>query len=92
MYAKLENNILHFAPKKLFGDEVVVYNPPQEMYLEQGWKIIQYNPQPSNPPTGYYYDYRWEESDDEIIQVWFLKQFPDDISDEEAYNIIFGEE
>lgn len=89
MYGKLIDGELYGAPKKLNGDGVIVYNPPAEMYLEQGWKPIEYT-DPPEAPSGYYYESGWEEQTDAIVQTWTLTPLPDDIDDAEAYDIIFG--
>lgn len=90
MYAKMNEGGIVFAPNKLSGDGVIVYNPPAEMYLEQGWKPIEYTEQPDDPPAGYYYESGWEEQTDAIVQVWTMVPLPDDIDEREAYDIIFG--
>ena len=90
MYGKLIDGELQIAPKKLNGDGVVVYNPPAEMYLAQGWKSVAYTEQPDDPPAGYYYESGWEEQTDAIVQTWVLIPLPDDIDEAEAYDIIFG--
>lgn len=89
MYGKLIDGELYIAPKKLNGDGVIVYNPPAEMYLEQGWKPIEYT-DPPEAPSGYYYESGWEEQTDAIVQTWTLTPLPDDIDEAEAYDIIFG--
>lgn len=89
MYAKLIDGNLQIAPKKLPGDGTIVYNPPAEMYLEQGWKPVTFTDEPE-APAGYYYESGWEEQTDAIVQVWTLVPMPDDIDEAEAYNIIFG--
>lgn len=89
MYAKLIDGALHIAPKKLPGDGVIVYNPPAEMYLAQGWKPVTFTDAPE-APSGYYYESGWEEQDDAIVLVWTLAPLPDDIDEAEAYDIIFG--
>lgn len=89
MYGKLIDDELHIAPKKLNGDGVVVYNPPAEMYLEQGWKPVTFVDTPE-APSGYYYESGWEEQTDAIVQTWTLTPLPDDIDEAEAYDIIFG--
>ncbi len=89
MYAKLIDGALQIAPKKLLGDGVIVYNPPAEMYLEQGWKPVQYT-DPPEAPSGYYYESSWEEQTEAIVQTWTLTPLPDDIDGAEAYDIIFG--
>lgn len=91
MYAKLIDGVLHIAPKKLPGDGVIVYNPPESMYREQGWKPVTFV-DPPEAPSGYYYEPGWEEQPDAIVQTWTLTPLPDDIDDAEAYGIIFGGE
>lgn len=90
MYGKLIDGFIHYAPLKLNGDGVVVYNPPAEMYLEQGWKPVEYIEQPVDPPAGYSYESGWEEQTEAIVQTWTLTPLPDDIDEAEAYDIIFG--
>jgi len=89
MYAKLIDGVLSTAPKKLPGDGVIVYNPPAEMYLEQGWKPVTFV-DPPEAPAGYYCESGWEEREDTIMQTWTLVPLPEDIDEREAYNIIFG--
>lgn len=89
MYAKLINDALTIAPKKLNGEGVIVYNPPAEMYLAQGWKPVTFV-DPPEAPSGYYYKSGWEEQTDAILQTWTLTPLPDDIDGAEAFDIIFG--
>lgn len=89
MYGKLIEGNLTIAPRKLPGDGVVVYNPPEEMYLMQGWKPIQFTDEP-DAPIGYHYEESWEETSDEIVQTWTLVEDPDDIDDAEALEILLG--
>ena len=91
MYGKLIDGELYGAPKKLNGDGVNIWNPPAEMYLAQGWKLVVFNDPPDNPPSGYYYEEVWEEQMDEIEQAWTLVPLPDDIDEVELVNILFGE-
>lgn len=90
MYGKLIEGNLQIAPKKLNGDGVVVYNPPAEMYLEQGWKPVIFIDEPE-VQKGYTYESKWVENENKIIQTWELVELPDDIDEFEAYNIIFGD-
>lgn len=89
MYAKLIDGNLQIAPKKLPGDGVIVYNPPESMYRAQGWKSVTFV-DPPEAPSGYYYESGWEEQTDAIVQTWTLTPLPDDIDEAEAYDIIFG--
>ena len=89
MYGRIIAGEFEFAPRKLNGNGVVVYNPPAEMYLEQGWKPVTFV-DPPKAPSGYYYESGWEEQTDAIVQTWTLTPLPDDIDEAEAYDIIFG--
>ena len=89
MFAKLNEGNIVFAPQKLNGDGVIVYNPPAEMYLEQGWLPLRFTDEPESP-AGYYYESGWEEQTDAVVQTWTLTPLPDDIDEAEAYDIIFG--
>lgn len=89
MYAKLIDGNLKIAPKKLPGDGTIVYNPPAEMYTNQGWKPVQLTDAPE-APSGCCYESGWEEQADAIVQTWTLVPMPDDIDDAEAFDIIFG--
>lgn len=89
MYGKLDDGNLTIAPRKLNGDGVVVYNPPESMYRAQGWKPVEFT-DASEAPDGFYYESSWEETADSIVQTWTLVPLPDDVDDAEAYNIIFG--
>jgi len=89
MFAKLIDGELRRAPNKLPGDGVTVYNPPAEMYLEAGYKPVQFTTSP-DAPDGYTYESGWEEQEDRIIQTWTLVEIPDDIDEAEAFDIIFG--
>lgn len=90
MYGKLIGGELCGAPKKLNGNGMTIWNPPAEIYFAQGWKLVKFIDAPTNPPTGYYYESKWSENENEIIQIWELIELPDDIDESEAYNIIFG--
>lgn len=89
-YGKLIDGELQFAPRKLNGDGVVVYNPPEAMYREQGYKPVEFTDAPDNPPEGYYYESGWEETEEAIVQTWTLVKLPDEVDDAEAFDIIFG--
>lgn len=89
MYGKLINGSVQYAPNKLPGDGVVVYNPPAEMYLAAGYKPVEFTDAPE-APEGYAYESGWEEQDESIVQTWTLVPLPDDIDEAEAFDIIFG--
>ena len=89
MYGKLISGSVQYAPNKLPGDGVVVYNPPEAMYREQGYKPVEFTDAPE-APEGYTYESAWEETAESIVQTWTLVPLPDDIDEAEAFDIIFG--
>ena len=84
MYGKLIDSNLTLAPRRLPGDEVVVYNPPAKMYLEQGWKPVQFTDDPE-APSGYYSESGWEEQANAIVQTWTLQELPPEEATETDY-------
>lgn len=91
MYAKLINDSLRVAPKKLVVGNDQIWNAPAATYLSQGWLPVIFTEAPE-APEGYYYEPGWEEEGNTIVQTWILTKLPDDIDEYEAYNIIVGGE
>lgn len=80
-YAKLINNQLQFAPRKLPVGDFVVYNPTAEMLIADGYKPVVY----TDPPVvaeGFVAVPGWEEQAEKIVQIWTVEQVP--ITEEEA--------
>ena len=90
MYGKLIDGNLQIAPKHLDTLDYHVYNPSPELYAEHGYKLVTFTDEPE-APTGYYYESGWEETGEEIVQIWTLHELPDDVDDAEAFQILFGE-
>ena len=90
-YAKLIDGELVLAPRKLRLETATVYNPTQEMLTEAGYKPVRYADPPETDP-GYIAVPGWEETDEEIVQIWTVKEEPDEIDEARAYRIIAGEE
>ena len=81
-YAKLIDNEIQFAPRKLTvemtveidGESVTdlytVYNPTAEQYASQGWlPVVEYD-MPDNAPDGYHYEPFYTEFNGRIVQSW----------------------
>ena len=88
-YAKLVNNQLQFAPRKLTVGDSMVYNPPPEMLVEAGYKPVRYT-EPPEPEPGYVAVPGWEETVDEIVQTWAVEPEPDEINGERAAELMLG--
>lgn len=94
MYAKLENGMLHSAPKTVTWNRCTVNNPSVDKLVELGYKPVRYTDMPTDAESGKHYESSWEETDTEITQVWNLVEDPiypePEISSEEVLNIIMG--
>ena len=66
-YGTLENGKLILAPNPLITGGNMIYNPPNEMYIEQGYLPIE---RTEPPEADKFYTATWEESDGKIIIVW----------------------
>jgi hypothetical protein len=88
MYGKLINGRLQVAPSRLSGDGVVVYNPPEAMYLAAGYLPVRWTERPAEGE----YACAWEQADGEIVQVWHaVEPAPEaELDDTEALNILLG--
>lgn len=82
MFALLENGAITIAPMEIDG----VIDPPDEVYYEHGYSLVVFTPH----PTDGVYDAEWEQGENTITQVFVRQEENDNISDVEAYDIIFG--
>ena len=89
MYGKLINTTLFIAPNKLNEGNTIVFNPPHELYIDQGWKPVIFTDMPE-PPTGYTYEMGWSEINGIITEIWTLVELSDDIDDSEVIEILLG--
>ena len=90
MYAKLDRGRLIRAPKMLNVNNTHVYNPTPEQLTAAGYKPVTYTDAPE-APEGYYAEPGWEETADAIVQTWTLQELPpEEMSAEEALDIILG--
>lgn len=90
MYGKIIDGVLRFAPKKVEYNDTIIFNPPDSVYEALGYYPIHYTEMPDDAPDGYHYESAWEQKETEILQTWHLVEDSDEISDEEAFAIIFG--
>lgn len=76
MYAKLINNTLESAPKKVNHNGYNILNPPESVLLALGYLPVTYTDMPDNPPDGQHYESAWTQTDTAIVQVWNLADDP----------------
>lgn len=76
MYAKLQNGMLHSAPKTVTWNGCTVNNPSADKLVELGYKPVVYTDIPTDVETGKHYESSWTETEAEITQVWNLADDP----------------
>ena len=93
MYAIISNgSIVRMNPTKIKIGSVTIYNPTLEQLLETGdaWVELKYVDPPTDAPEGKHYESSWG---NDGTQLWTLVDDVDEgeeISAEEALNIIMG--
>ena len=92
MYAKLIDGVLRYAPKKVEVGDTLIFNPTGETLEALGYYMVEYADMPDDAPEGYHYEGGWQQGQYSIIQIWTLVEDDDEISDEEAFAILMGEE
>ena len=92
MYAQLIDGVLRYAPKKVVVGDTLIFNPTGETLETLGYYPVEYTDMPDDAPEGYHYEGGWHQGQTSIIQVWTLVEDDDEITDEEAFAILMGEE
>ena len=87
MFGKLVDGELRGAPRPIKTSEGDVFTNDPSIYLANGYKPIILTEYPSD---GVYYTGSWTETESEIKQIWTAAEPPEDISADEALNIITG--
>ena len=73
MFARLKDNALEIAPKKVQSDGKTIINPTDETLISAGFMPVQYTDQP-NVKEGYYAAPHWVQTDTAIVQEWDIKK------------------
>ena len=74
--AKLINGALSYAPKKIIIDGKTIFNPPETLLKEQGYKELQTTDMPDDAPEKKLYVSSWTDAGETIQQVWTLVDAP----------------
>ena len=77
MYAKLINNTIRPAPKKVSYNGSIIFNPTEDVLLDLGYLPVTYTDMPTDAPSGQHYESNWSQTDTEIVQVWGLTDDPE---------------
>lgn len=89
-YAKLINQYPQFAPNPILYAGVRIGNPPAEVLEAEGYKPVRYTEAPAVEP-GFVAVPGWEETTEEIVQMWTVEEEPDEVDGERAMQILFEE-
>ena len=87
MYGKLIDGELRGAPRPIKTADGDVFTNDPSIYFANGYKPIILT---EYPPDGKYYTESWTETESEIKQIWTAAEPPEDISADEALDIITG--
>ena len=87
MYGKLIDGELRGAPRPIKTENGDVFTNDPALLLRYGYKPIITAEYPSD---GGYYTESWTETESEIKQMWSAAERHEDISADEALNIITG--
>ena len=87
IYGKLIDGELRGAPRPIKTADGDVFTNDPSIYLVNGYKPINLTDCPSD---GKSYVGSWTETETEITQVWTAAEPPEDISADEALDIITG--
>ena len=85
IYGKLVGGALHGAPRPIKTENGDVFTNDPNLLLQYGYKPII----TADYPSGYYTE-SWTETESEIKQIWTAAEPPEDISADEALDIITG--
>lgn len=73
MLGKLVNGALSYAPKKIIIDGKTIFNPPDTLLKEQGYKDVETSSAPSVSTQTQQAVPSWTEQGNKIVQIWEVK-------------------
>ena len=73
MLAKLINGSLSYAPRKLYINNQIIFNPTDAQLKERGYKEVETTEATEAPTMTQQAVPKWEEQEDKIVQSWELK-------------------
>ena len=73
MLAKLINGTLSYAPKKIIVDGKTIFNPPETLLKERGYKDVETSSAPAVSTQTQQAVPSWQEQENKIAQSWEVK-------------------
>ena len=71
--AKLTDGVLSYAPRKIIVDGKTIFNPPEDVLKEQGYKDVETSEAPAVSTQTQQAVPTWQEQEDKIVQSWEIK-------------------
>lgn len=87
MFAKLTNGVLEPAPSIFYKDNQILVNPDEAFLRNQGYKMVIITKCPE-AEEGYYFEPKWIEEDDDILQTWERHEFPNSVIPEDFWETV----
>lgn len=72
MYAKIENDTLIPAPRRITLSGMQIFNPTADHLTQAGYKPVTETPMPDDAPEGQHYEPTYSDTGDTITQGWTL--------------------
>lgn len=82
MLAKLINGVIQYAPKKIYIDNKLIFNPSDEQLKSQGYQEVEYTDQPNVVTKTQTAIPIYIEQDGKIVQQWSIEASQLDLYDE----------
>ena len=73
MLAKIIKGAISYAPRKIIVDGKTIFNPPETLLKEQGYKDVETSSAPAVSTQTQQAVPSWQEQEDKIVQSWELK-------------------
>ena len=70
---RLVNGALSYAPKKIIVDGKTIFNPPEDVLKERGYKDVETSSAPAVSTQTQQAVPMWEEQENKIVQTWEVK-------------------
>lgn len=70
-YGKIIDDELQLSPHRVIYNGMQIYNPPADVLLALGYKPVRFQ-DPPDVPQGYMLVESWQETSEEILQIWTL--------------------
>ena len=78
--AKLTDGVLYYAPRKIIVDGKTIFNPPEGVLKEQGYKDVETSEAPTVSTQTQQAVPTWQDQENKIVQAWEVKPAQPDLT------------